>query len=163
MIHKLKPKAETKKTLDIYLKQKRLKSTTQRDIIFDEFFNYSGQHITVEELYDKLKKDHPGIGYATVYRTLKLFTECGLAFERNFIKDGRTRYEPVKFEGERHDHLICIGCGKIVEFENSRIEHYTSEVARQNGFGVEHHKLEVYGYCHSCSGEKKEYGNGYKG
>lgn len=154
MMPKIKPKAERKKELVGYLSQRRLKSTKQRDIIFDVFFNSTGHHITVEELYEKVKKEHHGIGYATVYRTLKLFKECGLAFERNF-GDGRSRYEPVKFEGEHHDHLICVGCGKIVEFENRRIEHYTNEVARLNGFKVENHKLELYGYCNSCREEKR--------
>ncbi len=148
-----KPKAERKKALEEYISKKRLKSTKQRDTIFDEFFNHPGQHITVEELYEKVKKQNPKIGYATVYRTLKLFKECALAFERNF-GDGKTRYEPVKFEGEHHDHLICIGCGRIIEFENPDIEHSSREVARLNDFKVINHKLELYGYCSTCTRKK---------
>jgi len=151
LITKIKPKEERKKTLEEFISKKKLKSTKQRDIIFDEFFNYLGQHVTVEELYEKIKKHHPKIGYATIYRTLKLFKECGLAFERNF-GDGRTRYEPVKFEGEHHDHLICVGCGKIIEFANNQIESCSQQVARLNGFEVLNHKLELYGYCSSCKG-----------
>src|SRR3989304_7658873 len=143
LLSKATPKSERKKALDEYILKKRLKSTKQRDIIFDEFFNYPGQHVTVEELYEKLKKQNPKIGYATVYRTLKLFKDRGLAFERNF-GDGRTRYEPVKFEGEHHDHLICIECGKITEFKDRRIEHYSKEVARLNDFEVTNHKVELY-------------------
>jgi Fur family ferric uptake transcriptional regulator len=146
---KTRPKAERKKALEEFIAKKRLKSTKQRDIIFDEFFNYLGQHVTVEDLYEKIKRSHPRIGYATIYRTLKLFKECGLAFERNF-GDGRTRYEPVKFEGEHHDHLICVGCGKIIEFANNQIESCSKQVARLNGFEVVNHKLELYGYCSSC-------------
>jgi Fur family ferric uptake transcriptional regulator len=145
----MKPKTERKKALKEYISKECLKSTKQRNIIFDEFFSYAGHHVTVEELYEKVKKHYPRIGYATIYRTLKLFKKCGLAFERNF-GDGRTRYELVKFEGEHHDHLICIGCGKIAEFENQRIEHYSKEVARLNDFEVTNHKLELYGYCSSC-------------
>jgi Fur family ferric uptake transcriptional regulator len=146
---KIKQKSERKKALEEFISKKRLKSTKQRDLIFDEFFNYLGQHVTVEDLYEKIKKQHPRIGYATIYRTLKLFKECGLAFERNF-GDGRTRYEPVKFEGEHHDHLICLGCGKIIEFANNQIESCSHQVARLNGFEVVNHKLELYGYCTSC-------------
>jgi len=146
---KIKPKAERKKALEEFIAKKRLKSTRQRDLIFDEFFNYLGQHVTVEDLYEKIKRSHPRIGYATIYRTLKLFKECGLAFERNF-GDGRTRYEPVKFEGEHHDHLICVGCGKIIEFANNQIESCSQQVAKLNGFEVVNHKLELYGYCSSC-------------
>jgi Fur family ferric uptake transcriptional regulator len=158
LIPKVRPKSERKKVLELYLAKKHLKSTKQRDIIFDEFFNHPGQHITVEELYEKVKKQYPKIGYATIYRTLKLFKECGLAFERNF-GDGKTRYEPVKFEGEHHDHMICVGCGRIIEFENQRIEYYSREVARLNGFEVLNHKLELYGYCGSCREKKKEGAN----
>jgi Fur family ferric uptake transcriptional regulator len=151
LITKISAKEERKKDLQEFISKKQLKSTKQRDIIFDEFFNYLGQHVTVEELYEKIKTHHPRIGYATIYRTLKLFKESGLAFERNF-GDGRTRYEPVKFEGEHHDHLICVGCGKIIEFANSQIESCSHQVARLNGFEVLNHKLELYGYCSSCKG-----------
>ena len=149
----MKPKAERKKSLKEYVSKKHLKSTKQRDIIIDEFFSYPGHHVTVEELYEKVKKRYPKIGYTTIYRTLRLFKDCDLAFERNF-GDGRARYEPVKFEGEHHDHLICIGCGKITEFENRQVEYYSKEVARLNDFEVTNHKLELYGYCSSCRKDK---------
>lgn len=157
MLPKTSSKAERKKTLEKYILKKRFKFTKQRDIIFDEFFNHPGCHVTSEELYEKIKKQNPKIGYATVYRTLKLFKECGLAFERNF-GDGSARYEPVKFEGEHHDHLICIGCGRIIEFENPRIEHYSSEVARLNNFQIINRKLEIYGYCSYCTKKKNHPG-----
>jgi Fur family ferric uptake transcriptional regulator len=157
VLFKARPKAERKKALEKYILKKRLKSTKQRNTIFDEFFDYHGHHVTAEELYERIKKHNPKIGYATVYRTLKLFKECGLAFERNF-GDGRARYEPVKFEGEHHDHLICIGCGRILEFENSRIEHYSGEIARLNDFEVVNHKLELYGYCSICTRKKRQAG-----
>jgi Fur family ferric uptake transcriptional regulator len=145
---------KAKKLLEEHLVKKRLKSTRQRNIIFNEFFSYPGHHVTVEELYERVKRRSPKIGYATIYRTLRLFKDCDLAFERNF-GDGRTRYEPVKFEGEHHDHLICIACGKITEFENQKIEHYTREVARQNTFMITNHKVELYGYCSSCKKKTK--------
>lgn len=145
----MKPTDKRKKVFDEYIAKKRLKSTRQRSIIFNEFFSYPGLHMTVEELYERVRRLSPKIGYTTIYRTLKLFKECGLAFERDF-GEGRTRYEPVKFEGEHHDHLICIGCGRITEFEDERIERYSREIARLNDFEITNHKVELYGYCSSC-------------
>ena len=130
-----------------------LKSTSQRDAILNIFVN-AGQHVSAEELYTRVKKAQPGIGYATVYRTLKLFALAGIAEERRFA-DGYTRYEFKAAEGHHHDHLICTRCGSIVEFENERIEVLQQDVATRNGFQVQSHKLEIYGLCSSCRKKKK--------
>jgi Fur family transcriptional regulator, ferric uptake regulator len=124
-----------------------LKSTAQRDDIAHVFFA-SNRHISVEELYNEVKRINPRIGYATVYRTMKLLTECGLAVERHF-RDGEARYES-QAEGHHHDHLICERCGKIVEFEEERIEALQAEVARRLGFQFTGHKMELYGLCREC-------------
>jgi Fur family ferric uptake transcriptional regulator len=128
---------------------KGLKSTKQRDIILHCFLS-SARHLSIEELYLKLRAKHPGIGYATVYRTLKLFAESGIAREIQF-GDGQTRYEHLH-AGEHHDHLVCTSCGAIVEFENETIEKLQAEVAGQHGFVIKMHKLELYGICANCSG-----------
>jgi Fur family ferric uptake transcriptional regulator len=78
---------------------------------------------------------------------MKLLTECGLALERHF-RDGEARYESA--EGHHHDHLICESCGKIVEFEEARIENLQAEVARRLGFELSGHKMELYGRCADC-------------
>jgi Fur family ferric uptake transcriptional regulator len=78
---------------------------------------------------------------------MKLLTECGLVLERHF-RDGEARYESA--EGHHHDHLICESCGKIVEFEEPRIESLQSEVARRLGFELSGHKMELYGRCADC-------------
>jgi Fur family ferric uptake transcriptional regulator len=130
-----------------FISKKGLKSTRQRDLILDAFLS-SARHISIEELYLKLRSKHPNIGYATVYRTLKLFAESGIAREIQF-GDGQTRYEHAT-EGEHHDHLVCTGCGKIIEFENETIEQLQSEVAASHGFLIETHKLELYGLCAAC-------------
>ena len=126
---------------------KGLKSTRQREVILDEFLRV-GSHISTEELYLRLRRKNPQIGYATVHRTLKLFAECGIAEQRHF-GDGQARYEASDLD-EHHDHLICVTCGKIVEFEDQRIERLQEEVARQHGFSIERHRLELYGCCESC-------------
>jgi len=130
-----------------FIEEKGLKSTTQRDEIVNAFFNLK-EHVSIEELHHKVQKKNPKIGYTTVYRTLKLLTESGLAHERQF-GDGQARYEPVTTE-EHHDHLICLKCGAIMEFENKKIEKLQDDVAKQHGFEVKNHKLELYGYCKKC-------------
>jgi Fur family ferric uptake transcriptional regulator len=130
-----------------HLRRQGLKSTAQRDDIARVFFA-SHPHLSVEELYRAVKRINPRIGYATVYRTMKLLTECGLAVERHF-RDGEARYESQS-EGKHHDHLICERCGKIVEFEEERIEALQAEVATQLGFRITGHKMELYGVCADC-------------
>lgn len=141
------PYQKAKDSFRSYLVTSGLKSTRQREIILDEFLR-AGAHLSTEELYLRLREQHPHIGYATVHRTLKLFAECGIAESRHF-GDGQTRYESRAGE-EHHDHLICTGCGAIVEFENSRIEALQESVARQHGFRIERHRLELYGLCREC-------------
>lgn len=139
--------------LSEYLAVKNLKSTSQRDTILNVFVD-AGRHLSAEELYARVKKSHPGIGYATVYRTLKLLAEAGLAQERRF-EDGFTRYEHAS-QDAHHDHLICTRCGAIIEFENESIEALQHDVARKNRFKVQSHKLELYGLCAGCQGKKNE-------
>jgi len=135
-------------SLKAYLEAKGLKSTAQRDYIADTFFR-SNTHITLDELLKKVKRKTPNIGYATVYRTMKLLTDCGLAIARQF-GDGQTRYENLPEDGH-HDHMICIKCSKITEFQNQKIEQLQSEMAKKHGFTVVNHKLELYGYCSECT------------
>jgi Fur family ferric uptake transcriptional regulator len=140
-------KRTKKKAFHDFITQKGLKSTRQRDIILDAFLS-SERHLSIEDLYLKLRAKHPSIGYATVYRTLKLFAESGIAREIQF-GDGQTRYEHVA-EGEHHDHLVCTRCGAIAEFENEAIEKLQDEVASRHDFLIETHKLELYGICGKC-------------
>ncbi len=130
-----------------FISTKGLKSTRQRDVILDAFLA-SDRHMSIEELYLKLRVKNPRIGYATVYRTLKLFAESGIAREIQF-GDGQTRYEHVA-EGEHHDHLVCTRCGTIIEFKNETIEKLQADVAGGYGFLIETHKLELYGICAKC-------------
>lgn len=130
-----------------YLARKRLKNTSQRMLILNEFLRQKA-HLSTEDFYLLLRKKHPGIGYATVHRTLKLFSECGIAAERNF-GDGQMRFE-VSFNNEHHDHLVCTGCGRISEFENQQIEQLQIDIARTHDFVIHDHRLELYGLCSAC-------------
>ena len=132
-----------------FLKEKGLKSTRQRDIITAEFLK-TGEHVTTEALYKKISKKHKNIGFTTVYRTLKLLAKSGLAAERVFA-DNLTRYEPAFSAGGHHDHLICLNCGSITEFEDRKIEKLQESVAKKFNFDTILHKMELYGYCRKCS------------
>ena len=136
-----------KKMFNDFAAVKGLRSTRQRDIILAVFLS-THQHISVEELYLKIKSVNPGIGHATVYRTLKLFAEAGLAREI-LLHDGQTRYEHV-MAGEHHDHLVCTGCNSIIEFEDETIENLQKEIAARHGFLIKNHKMEIYGLCNKC-------------
>jgi Fur family ferric uptake transcriptional regulator len=131
-----------------YLKEKNLKITGQRKLILDAFLN-NERHISAEELYDQLKRENPGIGLATIYRTLKLLSECGLANELHF-SNGVTRYEHL-FGHEHHDHLICLNCGKYIEVVEPAIEELQEKLARKNNFQVLRHRMELYGICQECT------------
>jgi Fur family ferric uptake transcriptional regulator len=128
-----------------HLAKHQLKLTRQREHILDMFLK--NEHITAEQMYRQLAKKDPHIGLATIYRTLNLFCEVGLAQARHF--GTQTQYDNVSHKGH-HDHLICTACGKIVEFQNEDIERLQEEVARRNGFTIQTHKLELYGVCAGC-------------
>jgi Fur family ferric uptake transcriptional regulator len=128
------------------LRDRGLKSTSPRDDIARVFFEL-GRHVSAEELYAEVKKINPHVGYATIYRTLKLLKECELLTERHFDED-QARFEVA---GEHHhDHFICEDCGKIVEFEDNAIERMQQEVAKKLGVVLTRHKLELYGLCSDC-------------
>ncbi len=131
--------------LNRYIAEKGLKSTRQRNLIVESFFA-AGGHLNVEQLLARVREQDRKVSAATVYRTMKLLTECGLAQPRHF-GDGQTRYETA---GDHHDHLICTDCGLIVEFENDEIERLQLAVAKRHGFQVTNHKMELYGVCSKC-------------
>ena len=133
------------KALAAYLEDHNLKHTKQREAILDVFLGVKG-HVTSDELYQKVRGLHANIGYTTVYRTMKLLCDAGLAIERHF-DDGVTRYE---VEHEHHDHLVCVRCGKIVEFECQMIESAQDEIAERYGFRLLRHRHELYGHCPDC-------------
>lgn len=135
------------KALAAYLEKNHLKQTKQRELILQTFLE-AQRHVTSEDLYQAVRADHSNIGYTTVYRTMKLLVEAGLATERHF-DDGITRYE---IEHEHHDHLVCIKCGKITEFECEMIEKTQNEIAESHGFEILRHRHELYGHCAACQG-----------
>ena len=146
MAHELEQQA-----LASYLDQNHLKHTRQREAILEVFLATRG-HITSEDLFKKVRELHPQIGYTTVYRTMKILCAAGLAIERHF-DDGATRYE---IEHQHHDHLVCLRCRKIIEFESSMVEGAQDQIAKRYGFHLLRHRHELYGYCSDCQQEKVE-------
>jgi Fur family transcriptional regulator, ferric uptake regulator len=137
--------------LGAHLQRRGLRHSQVRDLVVEAFLA-AREHVSVEELTRRVRRR--GIGQATVYRTLRLLAECGLAAPRQF-GDGVTRYEPLEARSH-HDHLICTACGKIAEFESPQIEALQIQVARRHGFTVESHKLELYGRCAACLSKARE-------
>jgi Fur family ferric uptake transcriptional regulator len=128
------------------LRRRGLKHTIQREEIVKAFASLGG-HVSAEELYDRLRETHPGIGFSTVYRTLNLLAECGMARRVSF-GDGLTRFDTNV--GDHHDHLVCTSCGRTVEFSNVEVERIQEAVAAEHGFEIHHHRLELYGLCPEC-------------
>ena len=137
---------ETQRLKD-HLTKHHLKLTVQRKAILEVFLK--SDHITAEALYREIakKKKNP-LGLATIYRTLNLFCEVGIAQQRHF-GDAKTLYDNVSRK-KHHDHLICNTCGRITEFESPAIERLQEDVARKNRYLIQSHRLELYGICADC-------------
>ena len=119
----------------------------QREAIVDAFLRSTG-HVNLEDLLTSARKKNPGVGLATVYRTVKLLEDAGLAASRQF-GSGQTLYE---IAGEHHDHIICKQCHFIVEFESEEIERLQSDIARSQGFAIIQHRHELFGLCDKARG-----------
>lgn len=133
--------------LRAHLASHGMRLTDQRLQIAQAFLEAEG-HMTVEDVYRLPRVRRANVGLATVYRTLKLLTDCGLAQARRF-RDGSIRYEH-EYGHEHHDHLVCIRCHKVMEFENPTIEALQREVFDKNDFVVDSHRLDLFGICSEC-------------
>ena len=128
------------------VKQKGLKHSNQREQIVRVLFN-AKNHLTPEEIYNEVKKINSSIGLATVYRTLSFLEK------EDFIKSVSFGSEGKKYElnrGEHHDHMICIKCGKIIEFFNEELEKLQEEIANKFSFKLLSHQMNMYGICKEC-------------
>lgn len=137
-----------------HIRRAGLKKTTQREMILLLFLQTEG-HLSAEDLYMLVREKDPTVGFTTVYRTLKLLSECGLAREER-LGDGRRRYEH-HFNHQHHDHLICTACGELIEFYSEIIEKKQDEIAEQFDFQPTHHSLRIFGLCSSCRQKRQRY------
>ena len=128
---------------------KRSKSRTQ---VMEAFFR-AGTHVTVEELTRAVRRVNRSVGYATVYRTVKLLSRLDYVNELDF-GDGQKRFESNLVA--HHDHLVCKECGVVFEFKEPMIETLQEQVAKKHGFRPTMHRLDIYGYCRQCvPGDKR--------
>jgi len=134
--------------LKAHIERHHLKATRARGVILRAMME-AKEHLTAEELHARMKDKMASVSLATVYRTLNLLCECGLTESHQF-GDGHTRYELIH-NVHHHDHLVCVRCHKIIEFENLLIERLQDKVARKHGFTIYRHKLELYGLCLECA------------
>jgi Fur family transcriptional regulator, ferric uptake regulator len=135
-----------------FLRTKGFKMTPQRELIFRSFFEL-GKHVTVDELYEKVRERDHSVGYATVWRNLKLICKVGLAAEVN-LGDGVTRYDRIT--REPHGHLYCLSCKRLIEFNSEKIVVAMEKISREQGFTPEGFKVEIQGYCEACRAKENE-------
>ena len=138
---------KTKQVFRAFMINKNLRYTEQRDILIEELYKNRG-HFTPDEFYDLIKVNHPEIGKATVYRTLKLLEEAEITSRIEF-GDGRFRYE-LCADRDHHDHLICERCKKSIEVVDSKIESLQNKLAQSHEFQLTGHRLYLYGICKDC-------------
>lgn len=143
---------EAQEILHQHLKRVGLKHTEQRDTILRTFLD-TREHLSTEELLRLVKKKDPKIGYTTVYRTLKLLAECGLASEVAF-HDGITRYEH-QYNRRSHHHMVCTECGSSVEFFSPEVGDLEREIGRQHHYVTTRHTFQIYGICEQCRKKHK--------
>ncbi len=137
---------------DAYLVRKNLKETRQRRRIIELFIGLDA-HTSAEALHEATRKDGHNVGLATVYRTLNMLADAGLVEQKSF-GDGRHVFE-IKHPDSHHDHLICLDCGAVIEFENPDIEALQERVAQDHGFRLTSHRLDLFGHCIKSQCENK--------
>jgi len=126
------------------LKSTGLKTTIPRQKILEIFQKGAQRHMTAEDVFKHLLNDNADIGLATVYRVLTQFEQAGL-LSRNHFESGKAVYELN--EGQHHDHMVCLDCGKVEEFYDAEIEKRQHDVALAKGFVIADHALSLYAHC----------------
>ncbi|MCA3130765.1 MAG: ferric iron uptake transcriptional regulator [Betaproteobacteria bacterium] len=130
------------------LKNIGLKATLPRLKILNLFENSDQRHLTAEEVYKLLMAEGMDVGLATVYRVLTQFEQAGL-LARHHFESGKAVFELN--EGGHHDHLVCLQCGHVEEFYDPQIEKRQEEIARERGFAIHEHSLQLYGSCNRAN------------
>ncbi len=134
---------------EAFVREQGGRLTPQRQFIVREFLSLHG-HYDVQELHRHFQEMGREIDPSTIFRTLKLLVQANLASERQFA-NGKTKFE---IKSEHHDHLICLGCGRILEFSSARLESLQDRIAGDLGFDIAYHRHELYGYCSACRRKK---------
>ncbi len=131
-----------------------LKLTRPRQAIVERILNArAGEHFSADQLWEQLRKKHKDVSKATVYRTLHLLAQKKVIEEHDFGRE--EKYYERMVERPHHDHLICVHCGRIIEFENAEIEQIQEKIAKQQGFTLSYHSHKLFGACSRCPQKKK--------
>lgn len=135
------------------LNDKGYKITPQRKAILEILSKHKGKHLSSEEIFEFVRESYPGIGLATVYRTLPLLEKMRL-LNKIILEDGYVRYELTNpHEDHFHHHLICIVCGAVSEVQEDMLEDLERQIYSNNKFTIKNHSVKFYGYCEKCSHE----------
>lgn len=135
-----------------YLKKKGMLRSKQREKILDIFLK-TEEHPTIDDLYNLVKKEDPKIGLATVYRTMEVIYDAGLARKVGF-GDGIKHYEH-KYKHQHHYHLICLKCGKVIEVTSSKLEEIQKQLAKKHDFTITRATMRLFGICKTCKRREK--------
>ena len=141
-----------KETLSGYLKEKNLRPTRERFLLLEQIMQTNG-HFDADELFAALTAKGLKASRATVYNTLDLLVECGLISRYRF-GESHSRYEKA-FGRPRHDHLICLECGDILEFVSEKLDKIQREVCAEKKFLQRNSTLQIFGICYKCQTKKK--------
>lgn len=133
--------------IENYLRQNGLKLTRSRRLVAEKLAS-AHDHLSADDLIERLKNDRTPVSKATVYRTLAVLAKSGL-FDGHDFGNGRKVYEPMVGRAH-HDHLCCVSCGAIIEFEEPRIERLQEEVVARHRFAPVYHSHKIFGYCARC-------------
>ncbi len=130
-----------------FLKARRLKFTPERKMILGEVFSFH-DHFDVDQLHGKLHREGKHLSRATIYRTLPLLVQSDLIRE-TFRSRSRISYEHI-FGHDHHDHLLCMRCGRVIEFKEDKIERLQETICKRYGFKAIEHRMGIRGYCTKC-------------
>ena len=135
-----------------YLKKKGMLRSKQREKILDIFLK-TEEHPTIDDLYNLVRKKDPKIGLATIYRTMEVICDAGLARKVDF-GDGNKRYEH-KYKHQHHHHLVCLKCGKVIEIASSKLEEIQRQLAKKHDFTITRDTMKIFGTCRTCKRKEK--------
>lgn len=139
-----------KKKIDLRLKENEYKMTGQRETVLEVMLSNRGRHLSAEEVLEEARKKSPGIGIATVYRTLEKLTEMDILY-KSIFDGGKFRYEIYEGDNHKHHHhhIICLECGKIFEIQEDLLSDLEQKIELE-GFRIVDHELKFFGYCPNC-------------